>query len=477
MAWLGLAVLSLVQHGGYRLFLQRPAPMTSVHAEEGSRVPTLKHNEQLSGGQATVFATSQQAFGLPLPGLLPEQETQFFIGNSFFNRNWVIAPSSTTARDGLGPLYNARSCSACHLRDGRGQPPSAPDEPMVSILLRLSIPGEDPHHGVVPEPKYGDQVQGFAVPDIPPEGKGMISYEEIPGTFADGEAYRLRRPTYTLTDLGYGALHPETRLSPRVAPVIIGLGLLEAVPAETLLAQADPQDRDGDGISGRPNIVWDVAAQQSVLGRFGWKANQPSVAQQTAAAFLGDLGITSPLFPHENCTEIQKVCRNAPHGGQPELAPDILHNVVFYARTLAVPAQRRWDDPEIQRGKQLFMQARCGACHTPILRTGKVPGLPRLSEQLIRPYTDLLLHDMGEGLADGRDDFAATGQEWRTPPLWGIGLIYTVNGHTLFLHDGRARNLTEAILWHGGEAEAAKEAFRAMPRQDREALLQFLESL
>jgi CxxC motif-containing protein (DUF1111 family) len=414
---------------------------------------------------------------LPLPGLSPEQETRFFVGNSFFNRNWVIAPSSTAARDGLGPLHNARSCSACHLRDGRGQPPATPDEPMVSLLLRLSIPGHDAHRGVVPEPRYGDQLQGFAVPGVPPEGQVVITYAESPGTFADGEAYSLRQPTYTLTALGYGALHPEIRLSPRVAPFIIGLGLLEAVPADTLLAGADPEDRDGDGISGRPNMVWDASTQQPVLGRFGWKANQPSVAQQTAAAFLGDIGITSTLFPDENCTAVQHACREAPRGGQPELAADILHSVVFYARTLAVPARRQWDDPEVLHGKQLFIQAQCTHCHTPTLRTGTVAELPGLSHQVIRPYTDLLLHDMGAGLADGRSDFAATGQEWRTPPLWGIGLIQTVNGHTTFLHDGRARNLFEAILWHGGEADAAREAFRTMPSPDRQALIRFLESL
>jgi CxxC motif-containing protein (DUF1111 family) len=345
------------------------------------------------------------------------------------------------------------------------------------LLLRLSIPGQNQHQGVVPEPRYGDQLQGFAVPGVAPEGRVVITYTENPGTFADGAVYSLRQPTYTLTDLGYGTLHPETRLSPQVAPFIMGLGLLEAVPADTLLARADPEDRDGDGISGRPNLVWDIGTRQLVLGRFGWKANQPGVAQQTAAAFLGDIGITSTLFPDETCTAVQEVCREAPHGGQPELAADILHSVVFYASPLAVPARRQWDDPQVLRGKQLFLQAQCPACHSPTLRTGAVPELPWLSHQAIRPYTDLLLHDMGAGLADGRNDFAATGQEWRTPPLWGIGLIHTVNGHTTFLHDGRARNLSEAILWHGGEAEAAREAFRTMPHLDRQALLRFLESL
>ena len=423
-----------------------------------------------------MVANTRQAFGQPLPHLTADQETRFFVGNSFFNRNWVSAPSSTTARDGLGPLFNARSCSACHLHDGRGQPPAA-GEDMLSMLVRLSIPGRDAQRGVVPEPTYGDQLNGLAVPGVPPEGRVLVTYEEMPGTFADGEPYSLRKPVYAFTDLEYGPIHPETLLSPRVAPAMVGLGLLEAVPAEALLALADPDDADGDGISGRPNRVWDKARQQTVVGRFGWKANQPSVAQQVAGAFLGDIGITSSLFPDENCSPVALACRKALNGGSPELSENLLGHVVFYSRTLAVPARRDWQEPGVRRGSQLFNEARCGACHTPTLRTGVVPGLPDLSRQVIHPYTDLLLHDMGAALADGRPDFEATGAEWRTPPLWGIGLVETVNRHTYFLHDGRARNLAEAILWHGGEAEAAKEYFRRLSRDDREALLQFLRSL
>ena len=430
----------------------------------------------LSGGAATVFATTRQAFGQPLPHLTADQETQFFVGNSFFNRNWVSAPSSTTARDGLGPLFNARSCSTCHLHDGRGRPP-APGEDMLSMLVRLSIPGRDMQRGIVPEPTYGDQLNGLAVHGVPPEGRAVITYEEIAGTYGDGESYSLRKPTYTFADLRYGPMHPHMLSSPRVAPALVGLGLLEAVPAAALLALADPDDADGDGISGRPNRVWDKAGRRTILGRFGWKANQPTVAQQVAGAFLGDLGITSPLFPDENCPPNALACRQAPSGGSPELSADLLGHVVFYSQTLAVPARRDPGRLDVRRGRHLFDAAQCGTCHIPTLRTGSVPGLPDLSEQVIHPYTDLLLHDMGAALADGRPDFEATGAEWRTPPLWGIGLVETVNRHTYFLHDGRARDLAEAILWHGGEAEAAKEYFRRLPHDDREALLQFLRSL
>ena len=430
----------------------------------------------LPGGAATVQANTRQAFGQPLPNLTGDQETRFFVGNSFFNRNWVSAPASTTARDGLGPLFNARSCSACHLHDGRGQPP-APGEDMLSMLVRLSIPGQDPRHGVVPEPTYGDQFNGHAVPGVPPEGKALVSYEEIPGTYEDGEPFSLRQPLYTFIDLQYGPMHPDTRLSPRVAPAMVGLGLLEAVPDSVLLELADPHDADGDGISGRPNRVWDRGRQETVIGRFGWKANQPDVAQQVAGAFLGDIGITSPVFPDDNCPPVATACRQAPNGGSPELSQRLLGHVVFYSRTLAVPARRNAGLPQVRRGEMLFEDAQCNACHTPTLRTGPVPGLPDLSGQVIHPYTNLLLHDMGDGLADRRTDFEASGSEWRTPPLWGIGLIETVNRHTFYLHDGRARNLAEAILWHGGEAEESKERFRRMRREDREALLLFLNSL
>ena len=432
--------------------------------------------EALSGGAATVQATTRQAFGQPLPHLTADQETRFFVGNSFFNRNWVSAPASTTARDGLGPLFNARSCSACHLHDGRGRPPAA-GEDMLSMLVRLSIPGQDSQRGVVPEPTYGDQFNGLAVSGVPPEGRALVTYEEMPGAYEDGEPFSLRRPTYTFSDLQYGPMHPNSRLSPRVAPVMIGLGLLEAVPESALLALADPDDADGDGISGRPNRVWDKARQETVVGRFGWKANQPNVAQQVAGAFLGDIGIPSTLFPDENCPADAVACWQASNGGSPELSESLLGHVVFYSRTLAVPARRNSRLPQVRRGRTLFNEAQCNACHTPTLRTGAVPGLPDLSGQVIHPYTNLLLHDMGPGLADNRPDFEASGSEWRTPPLWGIGLIETVNRHTFFLHDGRARNIAEAILWHGGEAEVSKEYFRRMPRDDREALLQFLNSL
>lgn len=437
----------------------------------------LEAGEELSGGQTTIFDTTPNAFAQPAPGLDRRQELLFFVGNSFFNQNWVTAPASTTARDGLGPLFNSRSCAGCHFKDGRGRPPEFYGEAPTGFLVRLSVPGTNLHSESLPDPTYGGQLQDLAVLDVPAEGGVEITYTEIPGTFADGQPYSLRHPTYTFKDLAYGETHPEVMISPRVGNQMIGLGLLEAVPEDTILSLADPTDADGDGISGRPNYVWDHFNTRTALGRFGWKANQPHLLQQVSGAFLGDIGITTDLFSVENCSDTQTECRNVTPGGQPEIAADDLLKVVLYSSSLAVPARRNWKDETVLKGKMLFQQTNCNACHTPRLETGVHPTIPALSHQIIRPYTDLLLHDMGENLADGRPDLQATGNEWRTPPLWGIGLFETVNGHTTYLHDGRARNLTEAVLWHGGEAEASKNKFLEMNREERDALIEFLKSL
>lgn len=431
--------------------------------------------EELSGGATTVFDTSRSAYAFSARNLTFEERSRFLVGNNFFGDNWVIAPSSTSARDGLGPLFNALSCGSCHPFDGRGQPPDDDDE-MVSMLVRLSIPGEGAHGGPVPDPRYGGQLQPRSIPGVEPEASTDVTWEEIAGTYADGAPYSLRRPHVEIRDLAYGELHPELMTSVRVAPPVYGLGLLEAVPDETLLALTDPDDADGDGISGRVNRVWDVARGTTAIGRFGWKANEPTVRQQSAGAFAGDIGLTSSLFPGATCSDSQLECLEAPNGGEHECDDQVLDFVVFYGRTLAVPARRDVDDPEVLRGRALFLDSGCASCHVPRLETGDTD-IPAIAHQTIRPFTDLLLHDMGEALADGRPDFEASGSEWRTPPLWGIGLLQTVNRHQLLLHDGRARGFAEAILWHGGEAEAAREAFRAMSSDARDEMIRFLESL
>jgi CxxC motif-containing protein (DUF1111 family) len=297
----------------------------------------------------------------------------------------------------------------------------------------------------------------------------------VTGRFESGESYTLERPNYRLVDAAYGELPPSLSLSPRVAPALIGLGLLEAVPVETIESLSDPDDSNGDGISGRPNRVYDAKSGERALGRFGWKAEKPSVLTQSAGAFLGDMGLTTSLFAEENHGTL--LGADAPSGGRPEVTDDILAAVVLYARTLGVPARRNMDDPLVARGAELFESARCSACHVPVLETGKSAELPELGEQRIQPYTDLLLHDLGDALSDARPAFEASGSEWRTPPLWGIGLVERVNGHTRFLHDGRARDLSEAILWHGGEAQFSRDRFLSMSREERGSLIAFLKSL
>ena len=431
----------------------------------------------LLGGQTTIYNKTRNAFSQPAPGLERMQELFFFVGNSFFNQNWVTAPASTTARDGLGPLFNARSCASCHFKDGRGRPPDFNGESPTGFLVRLSLRERDLHFANLPEPNYGGQFQDTALEEMDKEGDLILRYDTIQGQFADGTPYELRQPRVLFESLNYGEMHPEVFTSARVGSQLIGLGLLEAIPEARLLELADPNDADGDGISGRPNFVRDQLSNRQVIGRFGWKANQPTILQQAASAFHGDLGITTSIFPEQNCSPVQTDCQQALDGGSPEIEDDDLLKVVLYLSSLAVPAQRGFDSEQVQRGEAVFNQLGCAACHVDTHHTGLHPSIPALSFQTIHPFTDLLLHDMGEGLADGRPDFQATGQEWRTPPLWGIGLFQTVNGHATYLHDGRARNLTEAILWHGGEAQAARDAFTELSASDRENLLAFLESL
>lgn len=457
----------------------RPAatvPPSPTPPPTATATPAVIVGDALSGGAGTVFDTTISAFGQPSRNLPLSQRTDFFVGNALFNRDWVTAPSSTAGSDGLGPVFNARSCSSCHFRDGRGRPPIPPELDSVGLLFRLSIPGAAADGGPVPEPTYGGQLNQAAILGVPGEGRVAVAYQELPGAYADGEPYSLRRPRYELVELAYGPADPALLMSPRTAPFLIGLGLLEAVDDATLLAAADPDDRDGDGISGRPNFVWDVRRGAVALGRFGWKANVPTLEQQNAGAFVGDIGITSPLFPEQNCTAVQAACLAAPDGGNPEVDQDKLDAVTFYTRHLAVPARRDLTDPAVRRGEALFTDIGCAACHTPTLTTAADAEAP-LAAQRIHPYSDLLLHDMGDALADGRPDFLADGREWRTPPLWGLGLIATVNRHTMLLHDGRARDAAEAILWHDGEGAAARERFRALSAAARAALLRFLDSL
>lgn len=452
------------------------------------------------GGAATVRARDDaDAFSLPSGNISFEGELKFKVGNGLFRKLWVSSPSSTLASDGLGPLYNSRGCQNCHLKDGRGHPPDDPDAPGGSMFLRLSVPASEnddrseiedylagignPYTPTRPDPVYGGQLQDLAVAGHPAEGHMEITYHEVKVPLSGGETASLRVPEYRIANPGYGELREDLMISPRVAPPMIGLGLLEAIPAQDILAEADPDDADGDGISGRAQITWSARYQQPMLGRFGWKAGMPTIEEQSAAAFSGDIGISNPLHrsPAGDCTQAQQDCLAAPHGADDvrgdEIDAEGLELVTFYSRNLGVPARRDVDDPQVLQGKQVFYDTGCADCHRPKYVTARMENRPEQSFQLIWPYTDLLLHDMGEGLADHRPEGLANGQEWRTAPLWGIGLTEQVNGHSMLLHDGRARSVLEAILWHGGEAQASRDAVIAMPPEDRAALLRFLDSL
>jgi CxxC motif-containing protein (DUF1111 family) len=440
-----------------------------------------------TAGAATVHATGRNAFSFPAANLRDDERTRFAIGNSFFRRNWVESPSSTSARDGLGPHFIARSCGGCHVQDGRGAPPDFQrdvNEQPVALLMRLSVPGVNAHGGPAPDPVYGDQLNNAAVQGVKPEARVQMRYTPVQGRFADGTRYTLQRPSYRLRDLAYGPTAKGLMMSPRIAPQIIGVGLLESIAEADIRGNAARQAAEGGPIRGTPNIVWDAPSQRTRIGRFGWKANVATLTHQTAAAFVGDIGITSSHFPDEACTQTQTDCSSAPRGAKdkgPEIDDEALGNVVFYEATLAPPARRNAKDPQVLRGQRLFHDAQCTACHRPSYVTAESP-FPHLTSPVLRgqkiwPYTDLLLHDMGEGLADGRPDFLANGRQWKTPPLWGIGLIRDVNGHQRLLHDGRARGVLEAALWHGGEAQASRDRVLKMTRAERDALVKFVESL
>lgn len=419
----------------------------------------------LSGGATTVFEKTTFAYQLPSPGLSADEFALHAQGDIAFEARFVTAPAPING--GLGPVFNNNSCNGCHIRNGRGMPVIGQGGLRSQMLVRVSLPAEfgEPAHpgGAVPVAGVGTQLGDHAIFGVEPEASIDLDWVEEPGTYADGSAYSLRRPVLSITLAGGEALPAEAMTSLRQPPPIFGLGLFEALPEAALLDAADPHDADGDGISGRTNQVWSITEQKSVLGRFGLKANQPTILQQSAGAYFDDMGISNPLMPDAD--------------GNEDIGHETLRAAEFYSMSLGVPARRDLDDPQVQRGERLFVELGCADCHTPTLRSGPHE-LAVISEQLFHPFTDLLLHDMGEGLADGRPDFDASGREWRTAPLWGIGLTQTVAPGAGYLHDGRARNFEEAILWHGGEAERAREAFRTeISAAQRAEVVRFLRSL
>ncbi|MEL7542399.1 MAG: di-heme oxidoredictase family protein [Pseudomonadota bacterium] len=474
-AWLALSALAMV-----------PALVVGLLATANSAAKDAQSDSALRpGGHATAKSrpAGRNAFSQSSGNLAFEKEFDFKLGNAVFRKLWVSSPASTKSSDGLGPIYNARSCQRCHLKDGRGHTPSGPHpvDNAISFVMRLGVP-DAAGSASAPDPVYGRQLQDFAVQGLEPEGRIRIAYEEVPFAYPSGETISLRRPTYTVEDLNYGPLADGVALSPRIAPQMIGLGLLEAIPEAAIRQGADPDDADGDGVSGRVRDVTLPGRDTPTIGRFGWRAAMPTLKEQAADAFVNDVGISSPLRPAAwgECTQAQTACRGAPHGateGKHELPKSLLDLVTFYTRQLAVPQRRNADAPAVKRGQRIFSEVGCASCHTPSWTTGSAVPDTNLHNQVIWPYTDMLLHDMGEDLADRLTERGASGREWRTPPLWGIGLTRAVSGHTEFLHDGRARSIEEAILWHGGEGQRARDGFAALSPEDRAALIAFVASL
>lgn len=495
--------------------------------------------EHLPGGDATVFVHTEDAFSTR-PDLIADDfklDGHFTSGDHLFR----------TPDADIGPVLNNGTCQGCHLNDGRGVVPATSVSPMLGMLFKIGdVNGQA-------DPMYGDQIQPFAVQsfntsdfssglaihhgsvngnELYGEAFPFITFEEITGEYPDGNTYQLRRPTYKVKDLSFGEFVEGIRFSPRVAPQAFGVGLLAEIPQENILKLVDENDGDGDGISGRASMVTGLRNEEKVLGRFAYKAQNATVLQQVAGAYNGDMGVTTSLNTQEPCTSEQAACLHVASqeikvGEEVDLSDKELALVEFYNRVLGVPSRRGYNsgsqswDENILAGRKLFFEANCTGCHTARHVTEEAPGsilgeitltglednaqpLEMLSQQVIFPYTDLLLHDMGgscqviretteqqscssgaeclyvqrcEGLADGLSQGDANGREWKTPALWGIGLVQTVNANATFLHDGRARTIEEAILWHGGEAENSKSHFMNLTAEERQQLLTFVESL
>ena len=463
--------------------------------------------EVKQGGDTGISISSAESYSKPSSNLTASRKGHFFIGNAFFRQPWVIAPASTDSRDGLGALFNVAACQSCHVKDGRGHAPMTSDDDADSLLIRLAMPATTDEQRQqlqnsliekVVHPMYGGQLQDRGIQGVPAEARIAVQWTDKPVTFADGHIETLRAPTFNLTKPGYGAFDNDLMVSPRVALPMIGLGLLEQIPDEAIKKQAvDNKNSTNGDISGKFNWVMDPQTGKHALGRFGWKAGQTKLITQNQSAFNEDMGLTSNIRPHESCMPTQTACMNATTGadeqgnGKPpvEVNDEVAKFVEFYTRNLAVPHRRDADDTLVLAGKKRFYDMGCQSCHTPRYQLPKTDD-DHLEQhgQVIYPYTDLLLHDMGDDLADRtiagklpakniQVEFLANSYEWRTPALWGIGLAQTVDPQATFLHDGRARTLMEAVLWHGGEAQKQQQKVLKLDKQGRSELNAFLQSL
>ena len=493
-----------------------------------------------SGGDTTTFDASESGHGFstPAPNLTADELTLHLEGDLGFETAFTTAPNPAHPElDGLGPVFNNADCNSCHQRDGRNSTPIIPAGKSrvklgsdAGLFLRISLAPNEPcvtatvandYCAPVPVPDFGGQLFHRGVLQARPDWQQnqfigqadvYLSYETKVITYEDGTSVTLKKPLFAVenpydapgetkssSNLTSNLLQDNVLMGWRNGMPVFGLGLLEAIPEADILANVDTHDVDNDGISGRANYVFDAVKAQAgeatpvSLGRFGWKANTPSVRVQSLGALRGDMGITNPLFPEESIagtalhdsylTRTGFVDTGSDVNGEPEADAAFSDSVVFYAETLAVPARRNIDDPSVREGARLFEQINCSGCHTPSFVTkasGDLGGAMMSDShknQTIYPFTDLLLHDMGDELADGRPDFLADGNEWRTRPLWGIGLTQTVNPQAGFLHDGRAATLEEAILWHGGEAQKSQQDFMALSAEERSQVIDFLMSL
>jgi CxxC motif-containing protein (DUF1111 family) len=433
--------------------------------------PESGYDDRLSGGKATIFDESSHAFTHSIDGLGERDERVHELGDQAFESKFVAPPA--TVFGGLGSIFNNVSCINCHRNDGGGFPSTG--TATSGLLIRISQDGQDPHGGPLAVPGYGTQIQDQSVFGYSAEASVSISYTETPFTYPDGTVTNLRKPTYMLED-PYQPFGVSYMISPRLAPPLIGIGLLDDIPESTILGFVDDGDQNGDGISGKANMVYDPVSGQTRIGRFGLKSNTNSLLTQVATAYQQDMGITSYIQPEESSFG-QSQWPSSTNTDKPELADSILNFTTFYVRTLAVPARRSVNDPDVQAGSIIFNQINCAGCHRPTIMTGPDFNLPQLSGQRIHPYTDLLLHDMGDGLADNRPDYLATGKEWKTKALWGLGLLQKTTGTAFYLHDGRARSIEEAILWHDGEAAKSRQSFTSLSQAERNQLMKFLNSL
>jgi CxxC motif-containing protein (DUF1111 family) len=408
------------------------------------------------GGSATVAVHATAPFMQLVPNIDAAQMVGVSQGRELFLAAWQPAPGPRALLDGLGPYFNANACSACHAVDGRVAPLADSGATTPAVLFRVGNAAGQEH------PVLGAQLQHQATQGL---AEGVV-------TWARDSATGLLRYVVSLFD---GSTSMEGyQIGARISPQLVGMGLLDLVPESQLLEYADADDRNGDGVSGRPH--WVVEEGVSRIGRFGWKAINATLRTQNAGAMHQDMGLTSPVNPQESCTATQSVCTTAASGGSPEVSEESLMAVVDFMTVLAVPERRVSDQAVFNLGARLFNATGCTACHRPTLTTGTHPRFPSLNHQTLYAYTDLLLHDMGESLSDGVKEKDATAREWRTPPLWGLGIVEQKAG-ARFLHDGRAATLREAIEWHGGEAQSARDRFGALSENDKTTLLQFLRGI